>query len=441
MVRVDKKLPFVAFICLIYLVQNYVKIGTKEVFTNSSSSPALPSVPRAEYDSHSVRETKRKRNSTKTITPSTDISLQSWIDGDLSPWVKTGITKKMVDLAAQQGLRANRIQIIDGNLYALVSKSSRGPSRIWYWLWGLRELLDEFPQEIPNADFVLNTQDDPQVAILGKRPKNPLSAKKFRDYVPGREDSAPPPVFSAVKTTNNYDLLWPLWTIWGEDVEGASKKTGGFHDAPWKLLHPQLVRRAKENEWIDREGQKIFWRGSVKTNPLRRDLIRCSKKLVDAADVQHKLRRGKPIGALDRVKHKYLIYLDGKSFSSAVLPMLVSGSILLLPRNSPFQTLCQRAFRAKDFQIEFETSRVHGEFCRNISNIALDLQKNTDKTEKLAKESILWAEAHLSMDAFQQYMIAMLQRYSNLLKYTPSRTKYAQEVSWKLIKKNVKRRR
>ena len=105
-------------------------------------------------------------------------------------------------------MRANRIQIIDGKIYAQISKSSRGPSRIWYWLWGLMELIDDFPSEdIPNVDFVLNTQDDPQVPVVGKRPKNPILAKNYRDYVPGIEGQAPPPVFSAVTTSNNNYLF------------------------------------------------------------------------------------------------------------------------------------------------------------------------------------------------------------------------------------------
>ena len=40
-------------------------------------------------------------------------NLRSWIDLDLQPWKSTGITKKMVDSGAQQGMRANRIQIME----------------------------------------------------------------------------------------------------------------------------------------------------------------------------------------------------------------------------------------------------------------------------------------------------------------------------------------
>ena len=410
-----------------------------------SSSPLVKENPL-----HSVQKTAEREfgiagefNSSKThfSRKAASANLQTWIDVDLQPWNITGITKRMVDLAAQQGMRANRIQIIDGKIYAQISKSSRGPSRIWYWLWGLMELIDDFPSEdIPNVDFVLNTQDDPQVPVVGKRPKNPILAKNYRDYVPGIEGQAPPPVFSAVTTSNHYDLLWPLWTIWGEDVEGAGSKTGGFHDPPWKELHPKLIHFAKKNKWSERRSERIFWRGSVKTNPARRALIRCSKNTVDAADVQHKLRVGKPIDALDRVKYKYLIYLDGKSFSSAVLPMLVAGAVVFLPNNSPFQTLCQRAFRENGFHQVFHVSLSQGEICRTLSEILSGLRNEEVRVENRAKDAVDWAETQLSMLAFQKYMIAMLKRYADLLKYTPTKTKDTVEISWKLIKKNVKRK-
>jgi len=308
-------------------------------------------------------------------------------------------------------------------------------------LWGLIELIDEFPAEdIPNVDFILNTQDYPQVSVVGKRPKNPILAKTFRDYVPGVEGQAPPPVFSVMTTSNNYDLLWPLWTIWGEDEEGAGSTTGGFHDPPWKDLQSKLVQSANENKWSRRRNERIFWRGSVKTNPARRELVRCSKNIVDAANVQHKLKVGKPMDALDRVRYKYLIYLDGKTFSSAVLPMLLSGAVIFLPNNSPFQTLCQRAFRENDFHQVFDVSLSRGELCRTLSKTLSDLKSNELRAEKRARDALSWAETQLNMLAFQKYMIAILKRYADLLQYKPTRTKNTVEISWKLIKSNVRRK-
>jgi hypothetical protein len=49
---------------------------------------------------------------------------------------------------------------------------------------------------------------------------------------------------------------------------------------------------------------------------------------VDASSVQHKLKIGKAIGALDRVTSQYLVYLDGRSFSSGMLPMIPTGALV-----------------------------------------------------------------------------------------------------------------
>jgi hypothetical protein len=52
----------------------------------------------------------------------------------------------------------------------------------------------------------------------------------------------------------------------------------------------------------------------------------CTQYRVDASSVQHKLRLGRPIGALDRVQSQYLVYMDGRTFSSSMLPMLPTGA-------------------------------------------------------------------------------------------------------------------
>lgn len=87
--------------------------------------------------SHTLQKLKHEKesenasrfNSSKThFSRKSVANLQSWIDVDLQPWKSTGISKKMVDLGAQQGMRASRIQIIDGKVYAQISMSLRGPS-------------------------------------------------------------------------------------------------------------------------------------------------------------------------------------------------------------------------------------------------------------------------------------------------------------------------
>ena len=123
-----------------------------------------------------------------------------------------------------------------------------------------------------------------------------------------------------------------------------------------------------------------------------------------------------------------------------MLPILVAGALVFLPNNSPFQTLCQRAFRENGFHQVFYVSLSQGEICRTLSEILSGLRNEELRVENRAKDAVDWAETQLSMLAFQKYMIAMLKRYADLLKYTPTKTKDTVEISWKLIKKNVKRK-
>ena len=42
-----------------------------------------------------------------------------------------------------------------------------------------------------------------------------------------------------------------------------------------------------------------------------------------------------------------------------------------------------------------------------------EILKNINKSEQVAKNGLLWAESHLNMGAFQQYMVAMLKNTKN----------------------------
>jgi len=309
----------------------------------------------------------------------------------------------MVAAASQLGKRPTRVQIVGGRLYAKVGSRLQGKSRIWYWLWGLQELLDKYPGRVPDVDLVMQTQDSAQCTVRGKPPKNKTLALTYQDYHPGTLHHPPPPVFSAVTTANDYDLLWPLWTIWGEDVQGASAKAGGFHDPNWGRLHGSLVRAARATPWRSRRASRPLWRGSVKTNRRRIELVNCGRgsegaSMLDVANVQHKEHLGKPVSAIRRTEHRYLIYMDGKTFSGGLLPMTPTGAILLI-HPTEFVTLHTRAVMSTGYYAEFSAGK---DMCQNISAVLQLMNDDEEGTAKKAAALLEWATAELSMRSVER---------------------------------------
>ena len=367
-------------------------------------------------------------------------ALDSWVARDMLPWAATGITQRVVAAGAGLGKRSSRVQIIGGKLFAKVSPTDQGQSRIWYWLWGLQELLDKHKVEVPDVDMAMQTQDSAQCPVRSKPPKDKRLAAKFQDFQPGAAWNAPPAVFSFVTTANNYDILWPLWTMWGEDVEGASAKTGGFHDPSWRHLHGSLIATARKNPWSARRAVRPYWRGSVKTFGMRGELVKCAARSKgptdpDAANVQHKEKAGKAISAGDRAANKYLIYMDGKTASTGQLPMIPTGAVLLL-HPTEYVTLHGRALKSTGHHAMFSLDNV----CKSISDVVRMLNDDEEGTAKTAAALLEWSAEQLSQNSVERYMLAMLQAYAGLQKFKVARTAGTVAFNWSVIKKHVRRK-
>jgi len=87
----------------------FVLVALTSLFSPKSRFFSSPSV----EEKHSVQKKHEREfgnaggiNSSEThfSRKAASANLQTWIDVDLQPWNITGITKRMVDLAAQQGM-------------------------------------------------------------------------------------------------------------------------------------------------------------------------------------------------------------------------------------------------------------------------------------------------------------------------------------------------
>ncbi|KAK3273971.1 hypothetical protein CYMTET_17827 [Cymbomonas tetramitiformis] len=99
-------------------------------------------------------------------------ALEAWIDEDLARggWDKTGIHPSMIKAASELGIRTVRVSIIGGKLMGKITPTNkavaRGMSRVWYWMWGLLELLERFPGQVPDVDIAMQVEDTPKVPTL-----------------------------------------------------------------------------------------------------------------------------------------------------------------------------------------------------------------------------------------------------------------------------------
>ena len=401
--------------------------------------------------------------------------VHDYVAADFAHWNVTGFTLPMINRAASIGMRTYRLQIIDGKIYSkdrgdrFVHYTQRGPSRIWYWLWGLLELLEhpQYGKQVPNVDIVMNTQDDPQMPKRKKVPKDPARRRRMGpDYVPGDFANAPPPIFSpAQQGETSYDIPWPLWTLWGEDVPGAGPKTGGFADPPWTKLFPSLMQTAHGAPFDKRRSRKAFWRGSAKTSPVRRALISCpQRRFIDAQTVEHKLHLGKPTSAVGRAQHRYVVYMDGKTFSGGLLPMIPTGALILMS-STVFRTVYSRPFYDRGAFLKVAHTHHKPTMCGNVSESVSWAEKNPQEAERIAARNLVWANTHLTFAEFQKYMLNYLKEWhrhqrfdvalvkkgsNNFVEYKShpgyekrqrvGQFKLGKALTWSVVKRNVKRK-
>lgn len=120
-----------------------------------------------------------------------------WIQEDLRPWARTGITR---DTLARAKRTANfKLVIINGIAY--VEKYQRAfQTRDVFTLWGILQLLRKYPGKIPDLELMFDCVDWPVV--------------KANEYS-GSNAMAPPPLFRYCGDDDTLDIVFPDWSFWG----------------------------------------------------------------------------------------------------------------------------------------------------------------------------------------------------------------------------------
>ena len=120
-----------------------------------------------------------------------------WIHEDLRPWMKSGITREMVERAKRT---ANfRLVILNGRAY--VEKYERAfQTRDVFTLWGILQLLRKYPGKVPDLELMFDCVDWPVI--------------RSNDYR-GPNATAPPPLFRYCGDDATLDIVFPDWSFWG----------------------------------------------------------------------------------------------------------------------------------------------------------------------------------------------------------------------------------
>ena len=406
-------------------------------------------------------------------------ALSAWIETDFEPWQQTGITERMIERGLDSGGETNRFVIKDQKLYMTErkSKSKWGDSKRWYFALGLLELIEKFGSEVPDVDIVINGEDYPlssefETYVTGKvsnnnKKKRATSRRKWSDS----ELGAPPIVFSIARRDGFVDIPWPQNNIWGMDWKGM-----GMREQPWCVEFKNLMESSLFVPFSARH-PKVFWRGQIRSNANERGgLIRCKTvilpKLGRRADanffdvaangvvVGKGGRRipgvskysGKQISAKERCKYKYLVHVEGLTYSLAQLPQALCGSLLFMSEYR-YLTVFERAYRANGFYLPIEkpvydkNAKAEGlerekEVCANISDVLAwaEDSENGAYVENTLRKSQEWVAREYSPNSISLYMLNVLKKYQSLQKFEPKRGKLRGPVSMREVQKNTKRR-
>lgn len=130
-------------------------------------------------------------------TPETCPEYFRWIHEDLKPWKKTGITKKMVDMAKNPA--HIRMVVVKGRVYFEKYKKIF-QTRDVVTIWGILQLLKLYPGKLPDLDLMFECGDKPVM--------------KKRDYG-GSKDSEIPPLLHYCGDDSTFDIVFPDWSFWG----------------------------------------------------------------------------------------------------------------------------------------------------------------------------------------------------------------------------------
>lgn len=324
-----------------------------------------------------------------------------WIYEDLRPWSNTGITRDMVESAQKDA--AFRLVVLDGRPY-LEKYHNVFQTRDNFTLWGILQLLNRYPGRIPDFDLMFNCEDMPVV----KRARGP-------------HDPPPRPLFRYCKDDSTADIVFPDWSFWGWPEIDIK---------PWQTLSEELREANERTKWTEREPY-AYWKGNADVSGIRRQVLRCDvsrgkdwKARIYQQDWASTIRHGfKGSNLADQCKHRYKIFVEGRSWSVSEKYILACNSPTLYIKTRYIDFFSRGLIPGRHYWPISDRDK-----CRSIK-FAVDWgNKHKKEAQAIGKEGSGFIQQELNMDRVYDYMFHLLSEYAKLLTYKPSRPEKATEL-------------
>ncbi|XP_057828394.2 uncharacterized protein LOC131039621 [Cryptomeria japonica] len=317
-----------------------------------------------------------------------------WIVADLWPWKDSGITLQMVEEA--KPLASFRLMIVDGRLFAEIYQKCF-QTRDYFTIWAFSQLLKLYPGMVPDLDLMFNCEDRPLVT-------------KF-DYKNNHTRKNPSPMFRYCGHPDFYDIVFPDWSYWGWPE---------VRSEPWEILLREIRNGSQEVQWVNRN-PVAYWRGNPAVAKARMALLECSKipnwnGQVIAQDWNKEISQGfKDSKLSEQCKHRYKIYIEGKTWSVSMKNIMACNSPTLLIRPQYYEFF-QRGLVAHKHYLPVSSEKM----CDSVNTTVNWGNSNIEEAMAIGNAGSDFLLNEVKMKHVYDYMFHVLTQYAKLLKYKPS---------------------
>ncbi|KAG5896397.1 hypothetical protein JTB14_009602 [Gonioctena quinquepunctata] len=315
----------------------------------------------------------------------------SVVTDDLKPF-KNGISRKSIEEVKSKG---TKYQIISNRLYR--DKNCMFPARCA----GVEYFLLTLLAKLPDAEFILNTRDWPQIH------------QKYGLFGP---------VFSFSKTSDYYDIMYPAWSFW-EGGPAISLYPRGI--GRWDNHRSKLGKLGNSSSWSEKI-PKAFFRGS-RTSSERDPLVLLSRENPTIVDAQYTKNQAwksdadtlhappaKEVSFEDHCKYKYLFNFRGVAASFRFKHILLCKSLVFHVGNE-WQEFFYPALRPWIHYIPVE-SNASKETIRELIDFAM---YHDDVAKEIAENGYNMIWNNLKMSHVSCYWKTLIKNYAKLLNFKP----------------------